>query len=86
LLKTETNGNHYKLGFITQEDLSSIGMPNSVAIYVPDAYSLAGKLYIVDKDDTKSVEMSSADAMKFVMSGGITEVRPTTETPNNIIG
>ena len=40
----------WRVGFITQEDMSSFGMENYVAVYLPMSYSVAGNVYIVQKD------------------------------------
>src|ERR1019366_8492727 len=36
----------WRVGFITQDDMSSFGMENYVAVYLPMAYSVAGNVYI----------------------------------------
>ncbi|MEO5501424.1 MAG: DUF502 domain-containing protein [Ginsengibacter sp.] len=64
----------WRVGFITQEDMSSFGMENYVAVYLPMAYSVAGNVYIIPKEKIKLLPMiSSAQAMKFAVSGGVTE-------------
>jgi uncharacterized membrane protein len=39
----------WRVGFITQDDMSSFGMENYVAVYLPMAYSVAGNVYIIPK-------------------------------------
>lgn len=64
----------WRVGFITQDDMASFGMQNYVAVYLPMAYSVAGNVYIVPKERIKLLPMiSSAQAMKFAVSGGVTE-------------
>jgi uncharacterized membrane protein len=64
----------WRVGFITQDDMSSFGMENYVAVYLPMAYSVAGNVYIVPKERIKSItSISSTQAMKFAVSGGVTE-------------
>jgi uncharacterized membrane protein len=64
----------WRVGFITQDDMTSFGMENYVAVYLPMAYSVAGNVYIVPKEKIKLLPMiSSAQAMKFAVSGGVTE-------------
>ena len=64
----------WRVGFITQEDMASFGMENYVAVYLPMAYSVAGNVYIIPKEKIKLLPMiSSAQAMKFAVSGGVTE-------------
>ncbi|MEO6523244.1 MAG: DUF502 domain-containing protein [Mucilaginibacter sp.] len=60
-----------KIGFLTQKDLSSIGLPGEVAVYFPYSYSFAGQVVIVAKDKVKPIEKSAGDMMKFVISGGV---------------
>ena len=65
----------WRVGFITQEDMSSFGMENYVAVYLPMAYSVAGNVYIVSKDRIKPLHsISSAQSMKFAVSGGVTTI------------
>lgn len=61
----------YKPGFITQHDLSVIGMPGSVAVYLPHSYAFSGVVFIVDKARVKSVDIPSSEMMKFILSGGV---------------
>ena len=64
----------WRVGFITQEDMSSFGMENYVAVYLPMAYSVAGNVYIVPKERVKPItNISATQSMKFAVSGGVTE-------------
>ena len=64
----------WRVGFITQEDMSSFGMENYVAVYLPMAYSVAGNVYIVPRKKIRPLPgISSAQAMKFALSGGVTQ-------------
>jgi uncharacterized membrane protein len=60
-----------KIGFLTQKDLSSIGLPGEVAVYFPYSYSFAGQVVIIAKDKVKPMEKTGGDMMKFVISGGV---------------
>ena len=65
----------WRVGFITQEDMSSFGMDNYVAVYLPMAYSVAGNVYIVPKERVKPItNISATQSMKFAVSGGVTEM------------
>jgi uncharacterized membrane protein len=69
-----------KLGFITQKDLSEIGIKDMVAVYFPHSYNFSGNLYIVPKENiTILPDFSAADAMKFIVSGGVTEIHSPKE-------
>ncbi|HXB95708.1 MAG TPA: DUF502 domain-containing protein [Puia sp.] len=65
----------WQVGFITQEDLHQFELQEYVAVYVPQAYAFAGHLYFVMRDRVRILtDISSADAMKFAISGGVSEV------------
>lgn len=65
----------FKLGFITKKDLSSLGLGDElVAVYFPQSYAVAGNLFIVPASRVKKVDVSAADAMKFIVSGGVTDI------------
>jgi uncharacterized membrane protein len=63
-----------KIGFITQKNLSKIGYPGEVAVYFPLSYSFAGQLCIVSMDRVKPLNMSASEAMKFIVSGGVSHL------------
>lgn len=69
------NGNpeFQKLGFITKSDLSSLGLPGKVAVYLPHSYNFSGNLFVVDAKNVTHLDVPVADFMKFIVSGGITE-------------
>lgn len=60
-----------KPGFITQEDLSSLGLIDQVAVYLPHSYNFSGNLYIVPAKYVKPMNATGADVMKFIVSGGV---------------
>ena len=65
----------FKLGFITQHDLSDLHIKDKVAIYTPLSYNLSGIMYMVNSDQVEPLEnVSSAVVMKFILSGGVTEI------------
>ncbi len=66
--------NLWKIGFITQKSMEEIGMPGMVAVYFPHSYNFSGELYMIDSASVKLLEMPPAEAMKFVVSGGVTRV------------
>jgi len=62
----------YRLGFITQEELSVLNEPGMVAVYLPHSYNFSGNLYIVAKANTRVLQnVNSTDVMKFIVSGGV---------------
>ncbi len=75
VLANVENNNVWRVGFITQEDMSRFDLTDFVAVYVPMAYSVAGNVYIIPKGRIKPItNISSTQTMKFAMSGGVTEV------------
>src|SRR5690606_6644798 len=60
-----------KIGFLTQRDLSSIGLEGEVLVYFPFAYSVAGQVSIAKAEKVKPLNMSATDAMKLAVSGGV---------------
>src|SRR6478609_8488017 len=65
----------WRMGFITQTDVTQFNMPGHVAVYIPLSYSLTGVVYFVPKEKVKPVNnMSGAEAMKFVISGGVSQI------------
>jgi uncharacterized membrane protein len=68
----EVEGDMKRIGFLTQSDLSSIGLPGESIIYFPFSYSFAGQVYVVKNEKIKPLDMTAADAMKLVVSGGVT--------------
>ena len=63
-----------KIGFLTQKDLSKIGYPGDVAVYFPLSYSFAGQVCLVNADRVKPLKMSASEAMKFIVSGGVSQL------------
>lgn len=64
----------WKIGFLTQESLEELNMPGMVAVYFPHSYNFSGELYLVETTAVKRMDMPPAEAMKFVVSGGVTRV------------
>jgi uncharacterized membrane protein len=63
-----------RIGFLTQGDLSKLDLVDEAIVYFPFSYSFAGQVYIVSKDKIKPLKMSAADAMKLVVSGGVSQL------------
>ena len=75
LITINKENNIQQLGFITQEDLTELNLKKgTVAVYVPMSYSLSGNLLIVPVENITAVDASSSEVMKFIVSGGVTEL------------
>jgi uncharacterized membrane protein len=59
------------LGFVTRDGLARIGMPEHVAVYVPQSYNFAGNLMLVPRSQVEALELSPSEVMTFVVSGGV---------------
>ncbi len=65
----------WRVGFITQQELNEFGLQDYVSVYIPQSYAFAGHLYFVKKERVRLLtDISSTDAMKFAISGGVTEI------------
>ncbi|MCA0376527.1 MAG: DUF502 domain-containing protein [Gemmatimonadetes bacterium] len=64
------------VGFVTQQSLAHIGIEGQVAVYCPHSYNFSGQLYVVDTAQVEPLDVSSADAMAFVVSGGVSGLVP----------
>ena len=74
LVLTNPQANIQEVGFITQDDLSEWGLKDKYAVYLPYSYSFSGRLVIVSKEQITKLNAVGSDAMKFVISGGVTDV------------
>lgn len=65
----------WRVGFITQEEAADFGFSNYVAVYIPMSYSIAGNVYLLPRARVRRItNVNATDAMKFAISGGVTEV------------
>lgn len=65
----------WRVGFITQQNAHEFGLPEHVTVYVPHSYAISGITYIVPRERVKLLHnISAADAMKYAVSGGVTDV------------
>jgi uncharacterized membrane protein len=70
----------WQVGFITQQEVHQFGLQEYVAVYVPQSYAFAGHLYFVKKERVRLLtDISSAEAMKFAISGGVAETEERVE-------
>lgn len=75
LVKMQQDTGIYKIGFVTQESFSLMHEKELVAVYLPLSYSFAGDLFLVEKSFVQPININSMDAMKFIVSGGVTKIQ-----------
>jgi uncharacterized membrane protein len=64
----------FKPGFITQDDLNDISLPGLVGVYFPHSYAFSGNLFFIEKSKIKNYDGNPTNFMKFIVSGGVTEI------------
>jgi uncharacterized membrane protein len=65
----------WRIGFITNEELTEFGLQEYISVYVPQSYAFAGHLYFVKKERVRVItDITSTDSMKFAISGGVTNI------------
>lgn len=70
-----TEGSSVKrIGFITQTNLSNLGLTDMVAVYCPHSYNFSGNLYLLPRESVTPIEISSSEVMKYVISAGVTKL------------
>lgn len=65
----------HRIGFITQADLTELGLKDMVVVYFPQSYAVAGDHFVVPKANIKPLDVSGPVAMKFIVSGGVSGFR-----------
>lgn len=78
----------FKMGFITDADLSEFNITDKVSVYFPHSYNFSGNLYIVNKDQVSPIpNQKSGDVMKYIVSGGVMEMddqSSSNQTPKEV--
>jgi len=73
-----------KIGFLTESDLSDLGLKDKVAVYFPYSYAFMGELLIVPTECVTPLDINPAEAMKFIVSGGVTKIENSNENETTI--
>ena len=75
LIKLYENSTIERIGFITNEDLSSLGIKEGkILVYLPHSYAFSGQLFVVEKSYITPIDKPSSEIMKLIVSGGVTEI------------
>lgn len=75
LVRINKDNNLYQVGFITQPDLTDLGLQDMVAVYFPHSYAFSGFHYFVAKENIQPLNVPGPTAMKFIISGGVSGFR-----------
>ncbi len=74
LVRTNPQAEIDEMGFITQEDLTELGIKDKVAVYMPHSYAFSGKLIIVPRHAITMIDAKGGNAMKFIVTGGVADM------------
>ena len=75
LIKLYENSAIERIGFITNEDLSSLDIKSGkILVYLPHSYAFSGQLFVVDPSYITPINKPSAEIMKLIVSGGVTQI------------
>lgn len=80
LFKVNPNDNVFRIGFITNTQLSAFGISDTVAVYVPFSYTFTGETYLVSKEAIKLIQVPASEVMKFIVAGGVAEINTSDKT------
>ncbi len=70
----DATGHIRALGFITREEVGFLDLPGHCAVYFPQSYNFAGNVLILPRASVRATTMESSEAMKFIVSGGISKI------------
>jgi uncharacterized membrane protein len=72
----------WRIGFITQQSSEAMGMSEHITVYVPHSYAISGITYLVPPTQVKILSgITAADAMKYTISGGVTDLETKEGSP-----
>lgn len=61
------------MGFITSEELETLTdkLRHHMVVYIPQSFQMAGMTVIVPKEDVELLDISAEEAMRFILSAGV---------------
>jgi len=74
LVKVNLISDLEKIGFITADDLTDLGIKDKVAVLFPHSYNWSGEMFIVPKEHITPLNLPPGEVMKFAVTGGVTRV------------
>ncbi len=67
-----------KIGFVTDSSIAHLDYPHDkVAVYFPFSFGVMGSLFIVKKENIKILDKNVTDIMKYIVSAGVSENKPS---------
>ncbi len=84
IVKLDEAGLLHRFGFITTADLSDLGLNDMVGVYLPSSYGMLGEMYAVPKKQVTTIDASSLEVMKFIVSGGVSELKSKPEQQQDV--
>ena len=84
LVKVNRESDLEKMGFVTQRDLSNLGITSGkVAVYLPHSYNFSGNLFIVPVENITPLHVPPSEVMKFIVTAGVTSIESPHEPKTN---
>jgi uncharacterized membrane protein len=71
LVRINKENQLHRIGFVTQQDLSELGLKDMVVVYFPQSYAVAGDHFVVPRENVQPLNILGPIAMKFIISGGV---------------
>ena len=80
LVKVNRESDLEKMGFVTQRDLTNLGITSGkVAVYLPHSYNFSGNLFIVPVENITPLHVPPSEVMKFIVTAGVTSIEKSQE-------
>jgi len=71
LVRLTPGSEAHLVGFITQKDLTHLGIDGMVSVYCPHSYNFSGQLIVVPGNMVTPLKADSSTVMSFAVSGGV---------------
>ena len=79
LVRINKENQLHRIGFVTQQDLSELGLKDMIVVYFPQSYAVAGDHFVVPRENVQPLNIPGPTAMKFIISGGVSGFSPGTD-------
>jgi len=71
LVLINKENNLWKIGFVTQDMPIQVDNEEVITVYCPFSYAFSGEIFFVPASSIKPLAIPPAEAMKFIVSGGV---------------